>query len=273
MIEHRPEIPKVKDVFPVVNGLFAHINYPFNDIITNADLDDILVANLGLKSISPIVSHVLDGKRQLNDADLTRLARMILGQYKYKWDKDMAVMEAEYDPLHNYLDEYQEHRDEVRDEDRIETKNLTTGDNESGTSSNTRTDNLSESNTYSDSSSGSSNGHNDRYGLNSSEATGVTTDGESNSSQSSGTSTRGNTGTQSNSGTTSNNRTITETGTDSHEFDANNDYDKEGYHRGNIGNISTQKLIKEELELWRWNIIDEVIGDVKEFCTLPLYIQ
>lgn len=273
MIEHRPEIPKVKDVFPVVNGIFAHIHYQFNELITDADLDDIFVANLGLKSISPIVSHVLDGKRQLNDADLTRLARMILGKYKFKWDKDMAVMAAEYDPLHNYLDEYQEHRDEVRDEGNLETKNLTTGVQEAGTHGNTRTDNLSESNSYSDSSSGSSSGHNDRYGLNSSTATGVTTDGETNSSQSSGSSTRGNTGTQTNSGTDSLNRTIMETGTDSHQRDADNDYDKEGYHKGNIGNISTQKLIKEELELWRWNIIDEVIEDVKEFCTLPLYIQ
>lgn len=40
---------------------------------------------------------------------------------------------------------------------------------------------------------------------------------------------------------------------------------------GNIGNISTQKLIKEELELWGWNLVKRIILDVKEFVTIPVY--
>lgn len=265
-------IPLVKEVFPVENGLFYHLHYSLNDIITDADLDDMFVANLGLKSISPIVSHILDGKRQLSQADLTRLARMILGKYKYKWDKDLAVMEAEYDPLHNYLDEYQEHRDEVRDEENVETKNLTTGVQEAGTHGNTRTDNLEENRTGTDDSTTTETGSANRYGLNSSSATGVTTDSATTTVDDDNTMRRVNTGTQTNSGTDSLNRTVSETGTDRNERDADNDYDKEGYHRGNIGNISTQKLINEELELWKWNIIDEIMNDVRDFCTIAMYI-
>lgn len=265
-------IPLVKEVFPVENGLFYHLHYQLNEIITDADLDDMFVANLGLKSISPIVSHILDGKRQLSQADLARLARMILGKYKYKWDKDMAVMEAQYDPLHNYLDEYHEHRDEVRDEQDVETRNLTTGVQEAGTHSNTRTDNLEENRTGTDDSTTTETGSANRYGLNSINASGVTTDSASTIVDDDNTMRRVNTGTQTNSGTDNLNRTVTETGTDRNERDTDNDYDKDGYHRGNIGNISTQKLINEELELWKWNIIDEIMNDVRDFCTIAMYI-
>lgn len=270
MIEHRVEIPKVKDIFPDVSGFFSHVDY--NLPMPSSQLDILLLSDYGLRSVAPLVSMTLGSKTTLSQLDLTLLANTFLNMYKPKWDRYMAIMEAEYDPIHNYLDEYQEHRDEIRDEDRVETKQLVTTDNESGTSSNTRTDNLSESNSYNDSTNGSNSGHNDRYGLNSSSATGVTTDGETNNSQSSGSSTRGNTGTQSNSGTNSSNRTINEGGTDSFQHDANNDYDKEGYHRGNIGNISTQKLIREEIDLWKWNFARSILEDARDFLTLPLYI-
>lgn len=42
-------------------------------------------------------------------------------------------------------------------------------------------------------------------------------------------------------------------------------------HKGNIGNFTPQQLIKQEIELWRWNFIDEVLNDVKDFISLPIY--
>lgn len=42
-------------------------------------------------------------------------------------------------------------------------------------------------------------------------------------------------------------------------------------HKGNIGNLTPQQLIKQEIDLWRWNFIEEVLNDVKNFITIPIY--
>ena len=42
---------------------------------------------------------------------------------------------------------------------------------------------------------------------------------------------------------------------------------------GNIGNLSTQKLLNEEIELWKYNFILEMMRDVINFVSLPIYEQ
>ena len=42
-------------------------------------------------------------------------------------------------------------------------------------------------------------------------------------------------------------------------------------HQGNIGNFAPQQLISQEIDLWRWNFIEEVLNDVKTFITIPIY--
>lgn len=270
MIERRHEIPKVMDIFPVTNGIFSKIVYEFGDM-SNAQIDTLFITDFGLKRVAPLVVTILGQDSELSSEKLTVLGDMMLKYYKNKWDRAKAVLAADYDPLHNYLDEYQEHRDEVKDEDNLRTRNLSTSDTSTNSSSNTRTDNLSESRSGSDNSTTTESGANNRYGLNSSDPTGVTTDSNSTTVSDTTSNSKTNTGTQTNTGSESLSRTIGETGTESKGFDANNDYDTEGYHRGNIGNISTQKLIKEELELWKWNFIQEVLHDARDFLTLPLY--
>ena len=49
--------------------------------------------------------------------------------------------------------------------------------------------------------------------------------------------------------------------------------ERSGRHFGNIGNITSQKMIGEEIDLWKWNYMREVLNDVKEFCTLPVYLN
>jgi len=40
---------------------------------------------------------------------------------------------------------------------------------------------------------------------------------------------------------------------------------------GILGNTSRQKLIREEINLWNWTIVQELLNDVKEFCCLPIW--
>lgn len=64
-------------------------------------------------------------------------------------------------------------------------------------------------------------------------------------------------------------------GTDTSTKTYNNLTDKETYnsvHMGNIGNLTSQKMINEELELRKRIYIQEVINDVKEFVSLSIYL-
>lgn len=81
----------------------------------------------------------------------------------------------------------------------------------------------------------------------------------------SGTLTEQNTGTQTNSGTGSS----TETSSSGTDGERTREYTK----TGNIGNISTQKLLNEELDLWKYNFILEMMRDVINFVSLPIYEQ
>lgn len=269
MIERMKEIPKVKEVFPLTNGIFTRMEYDFG--MNNADIDVLFFTNYGRKTIAPLPEHLLGTDTTLSNEALNTLARMILAKYKNKWDRSAAILEQEYDPIHNYLDEYSEDVDGTRDITDTRTKNLLTGDTAANSFSNTRTDNLTEHVTGTDDSTTTINGADNRYGLNSATASGVTTDSESTIVDDDNTRNKTNTGTQQNNSTENKTRTISETGTDTDVIDEDTTRDKEGYHMGNIGNISTQKLIKEELELWKWNFIEEALNDVRDFLTLPLY--
>ena len=81
----------------------------------------------------------------------------------------------------------------------------------------------------------------------------------------SGTLTTANTGTQSSSGSMSN--------SESADNDKTGERTREYTKTGNIGNISTQKLLNEELDLWRYNFILEIMRDVANFVSLPIYEQ
>lgn len=81
----------------------------------------------------------------------------------------------------------------------------------------------------------------------------------------SGTLTEQDTGTQTNSGS----GTSSETSSNGRDGERSREYTK----TGNIGNISTQKLLNEEIDLWKYNFILEMMRDVINFISLPIYEQ
>ena len=209
----------------------------------------------------------------LTPLELVQLASVINGMYKHKWDKMMAVAEMEYDPIHNYHDHLVEDIEYGEEVDRTKSG--------SGSRSNTRTDNLNEqttdgrtiTETRNLSNTGSNSVDNGVYGFNSSTSVGDTDSSGSNSNTESGTVTTAhsgnltttNTGTQADSGS----NTYSETGGDDTSGTRSREYTK----TGNIGNISTQKLLNEELDLWKYNFILEMMRDVANFVSLPIYEQ
>lgn len=269
MIERRYDIPRVKDTFPMIAGIFSHMQYELP--MDPSQMDLLFYTDYGLKTICPLVMTFKREDEMLDSQALTLLATMLVNKYRRKWDRDKEVAQMEYDPIHNYLDEYGENGGSSEDE--TDTENATNGWTETiGTDNRyTRTDNLSQvdSGTFSSSDSGSD--AQNRFGLNSNTAVGVTSGTESITSSGTNGNTRTNTGTLTNTEVRDEERGITETKSRGFTKDNDKTYEKEGYHRGNIGNISAQKLLLEEIELWRWNFVEEILHDARDFFTLPLY--
>lgn len=288
---------KIKDIIPWPLGIFSHMNYDFLNY-SKAFMDTELIATCGTRQPAPIMTllHNMESDDPMfTEGELHEAANMILGYYQKKWDKWKELYELEYDPIHNFSDNVEEtlnqnesetgeqFYDEAnkRKDNEVEISQLTVGEEtskeggESKQKANTRTDNLSENNTDSN--------QNNIYGFNSSNAS-----GESNNS---GTSTRTNTGTISDSGNESNSYTedlnisrnqdesrdrtysgdSVKTGEGSHTKETEYQKERTMTRFGNIGNISTQKLITEEMELWRRNFIETVLNDVKNFITVPIW--
>ena len=272
----KTERARIKDCLPLVNGLWTKINYDFPDIfdISSSQLDVIFLSNWSQRLVAPIIDLVHDDSSEtsmLTSQELETLAGIINGIYKHKWDKLMEVATMEYDPIHNYSDNFEEEIQYGEEEGHTKTS--------TGSNSNTRTDNLTDTKTDSRqitetrnlSNSGSTSTGNDIYGFNSANAVGDTESSGTNSGSETGTVTTGhagnitetNTGTQTNSGSNSN----SESGSIETTGDKLRTYTK----TGNIGNISTQKLMNEEIELWKYNFVYEMMRDVINCISLPSY--
>lgn len=361
------EVPRMRNLLPLTNGFFAHMQYNFKEI-TASQLDLLLVSNIGARRPAPIVDVVHEDEwekpfENLTDAELTKLAACLLSMKKPKWDKLGDLLELDYDPIHNYLDEWEDESDGTNGEsvsiekDRTDTHNLTEGNNVLRTdnltettnfgkeetrtdnlsettrlgSSETRTDNLTETVNFGKSETrtdnlteletrnlaSSSTGAEDIYGFNSATASHAnansgsgTNTGTVNTANTgtqttalSGSDTTNNTGTQTtaksgsdvtentgtqkvkdtgsdsttNTGTQTTAGTKTTTGTitradDETQTSAGEDHrERAGRHFGNIGNLTSQKMIKEEIDLWRWTYVNEILDDAKEFLSLPIY--
>ena len=367
----------VKDLFPIVNGVFGHMNYTFREEVTKGTLDLMFVSNYGKKNPSPIVETILDEEDSLTSQQLTTLAAAIVEMYGPKWEKLGAIYDIQYDPIHNYLDEWEDSTDQdtsltktedgtketaygkvdtlsstrtdnLKEERDVEdsrtatrTDNLTELETRALASSSSRTDNLTETVTHGktttrtdnlsevvdEDTTNSNTGSQDDaiYGFNSATAVGsnesdssdsgsgtrdVTTTNtgtqataetgstgtantgtQSTTGSDTGTVTTANTGTQQNSQSGTVSETIENTGTrglsqtdtlsgkdtvtvDSDISETGSlDRSREGRHFGNIGNLTSQKQLLEEINLWRWNYMQEILNDVKEFCCLPVYLN
>lgn len=304
------DVPKINQVFSINKGVASFIDYDFK-IISKEELDIHFYSTYGERYISPVVNNLISGDVITND-ELQNIASLLKSFYSVKWDRLLEIYNLEYDPIHNYMDELTETIEDAEiesisaDKNYLEnfnskstnkstrTDNLSEGMESSLTknSDNTRTDNLSENVNSTDNITNSSNENNGIYGYNSSEASGDYDKSITGASEENLSNTKLNTGTQKNVNveTDVNESTITKTGTQINDItslgenertseskavqenDTKKSRNRKYTHVGNIGNLSTQKLILEEINLRNWNVIESILNDFKEFLTLPIYL-
>ena len=284
-------------MFPMNNGLFAHINYEFPEIltITDAELDLAFLTLWGLRYCAPVVHvvHEDEDVSQLTDSELTVLASLILDMYKHKWDRLAELIVLRYDPIHNYSDTYHEELEEGITGESTRTPDISVANNETVEIDSVLRDGGSERRNTTSSDTGTreddlreeidgTDVHN-RFAFNSAEneAVGDSVDESTNVRTNEGTVTDTRSGseettitgglTHTTDGTNVTSGTKRTTGTEANEHSSDRNRVRDSTHVGNIGNLTTQQLITQEIELWRWNLIQQVLNDVKDFLTLPVY--
>lgn len=103
----------IKQILPITDGLFNHMSYTFKGGLTKNSLDIMFVSNYGKRNPSPIVETIQsEYGEQMSSTELAALAGVILEMYKPKWDKLGKIYDIDYDPIHNYLDEWDDRTNE-----------------------------------------------------------------------------------------------------------------------------------------------------------------
>lgn len=101
---------KVKDVFPISNGIMNSIsmigNYDFTP-----DSDLLLLSKCGNRYVTPIIELLLDGDSILTTSKIDRLAALIISEYGDSWKHIQNALEIEYNPL----SASQYHEEEITD--------------------------------------------------------------------------------------------------------------------------------------------------------------
>lgn len=265
------EIPKkISDYILPSTGIVANMNFEF-ELVTKEQLDTLFFVNYSDRNPAPVITKLLS--EVPTSDEIQKLSDMILSMYQRKWIRLKNVAKLEYDPIHNYLDELTE---TVTDEgtDNV-TEDLSTTNNSTNTASrnNTRTDNLSSSTTKNGTATRNTNTDDAIYGFNSTDANDSDTSTTIETDTDSITGTASNTGTQKNvlagsdvlEETKESINTITK---------ANSNTKSRNYtHKGNIGNLTSQQLMNQEVDFWKWNYVQSILEDLKDFLTIPIYLS
>lgn len=198
----------------------------------------------GDRSGEKLSAPILRRMGELTDANRLSVATAIYAIYRATWEKQWETLIAEYDPIVNY--------------DMVET--MEGEDTTTYGKTATRTDNLTHGKTGTETTAGSSSetDNAETYGFSSAEPVPA----------------NDNTRSSSGSTTVTHNTQSTDSGTETH-VDSGSDTTNKGYtltRKGNIGVMTTQQIITQIHDLWKWNFFQDVVfPDIDRVLTLQIY--
>lgn len=191
----------------------------------------------GRKNISPLVSAYLSNVGELDDSAQSLLASIIAYKFRENWKRLWNAYIAEYNPIHNY--------------DMTETVTRKTTEHVADESSSTRTPDLTDATTH-----GMTRDEMDyRYGFNTQQSSPQPSDKIH----------------VENGGTDTTKRTGTDKNSENSTKDGTEDEIITTSRAGNIGVTTSQKMVREERDIWVWNYFDQVFEDVDKVLTIPIY--
>ena len=291
---------------------FQNLNVPWKDEGIDESLDLFFITNYGERLISPLTNTCLDTTGKLTAAKQTLLATAIVNLFGKNWTKDYAVLSAQYDPIENYSMEEKHTGNDTRLETPTNWKETTTekpgvngySETETQTPTNwkesrketvgddgyaeteTQTPTNWEKTIESDKADNDVEGSTSLYAFNSSDPVPISksetqTDSKSVETQSGTYETKREISGEKDvdierTGTYETKREIegekiTETG-HTGTYEDKTTYNSTLKRSGNIGVTTSQQMIEQEINLWKWNYFrDVVFPDVAKALTISLY--
>ena len=263
------EILKISQFINPTLGFFTKMNFDFW-YLSKEQLDIMFYANYGDKNPAPIVVKTLSFPP--SQQELQKLASMFESLNSPRWEKLRGLPHVEYDPIHNYKDALTETIQNVETGGNTTTGTIIDTGTDTISKDSTRTDNLTNISQLSSDVTTGSNSLDGTYGFNSDEASNADKTVTSGSENEISNNTISNTGTQKNLSTDTDTVDKTKTSDIVEDSHSQNDRTRTSTHSGNIGNLTTQQLMKQEIDLWQWNFMQTVLDDLCVFATLPIYI-
>lgn len=291
---------------------FQNLNVPWKGEGIDESLDLFFITNYGERLISPLTNTCLDTTGKLTAAKQTLLATAIVNLFGRNWTKEYAVLSAQYDPIENYSMEEKHTGNDTRLETPTNWKETTTEkpgvDGYSETETQTPTnwkesrketvgdDGYTETETQtptdwektikSDKADNDVEGSTSLYAFNSSDPVPISksetqTDSRSVETQTGTYETKKEISGEKDvdierTGTYETKREIegekiTETG-HTGTYEDKTTYNSTLIRSGNIGVTTSQQMIEQEINLWKWNYFrDVVFPDVAKALTISLY--
>lgn len=291
---------------------FQNLNVPWKDEGIDESLDLFFITNYGERLISPLTNTCLDTTGKLTAAKQTLLATAIVNLFGKNWMKEYAVLSAQYDPIENYSMEEKHTGNDTRLETPTnwmetttekpgvngysetetqtptnwkESRKETVGD-DGYTETETQTPTDWEKTIESDKADNDVEGTTSLYAFNSSDPVPISksdtqTDSKSVETQSGTYETKKEISGEKDvdierTGTYETKREIegekiTETG-HTGTYEDKTTYNSTLTRSGNIGVTTSQQMIEQEINLWKWNYFrDVVFPDVAKALTISLY--
>lgn len=291
---------------------FQNLDVPWKDEGIDESLDLFFITNYGERLISPLTNTCLDTAGKLTAAKQTLLATALVNLFGKNWTKEYAVLSAQYDPIENYSMEEKHTGNDTRLEtptnwketttekpgadgysetetqtptNWIESRKETVG-NDGYTETETQTPTNWEKTIESDKSDNDVEGSTSLYAFNSSDPVPISksetqTDSKIVETQSGTYETKREISGEKDvdierTGTYETKREIegekiTETG-HTGTYEDKTTYNSTLTRSGNIGVTTSQQMIEQEINLWKWNYFrDVVFPDVANALTISLY--
>lgn len=255
------KLHRVNDVISPVSGLFSYMDYDFK-YISKEQLDILFFTDYGEKMVAPLVERYIKDE-SISSTDFSELSAIILAYYKVNWDKMLAVLEIEYDPIHNFSDEVTEKIEDTDDK----TINSDSSLSQTGSGTHTRTDDLTSTETKNLTESTNGSVEDKFAGFNTSSYKNRNNETQNQTINNTGTDTFVNTGTQAN----KEERNFTTENNGKEVTSDNYIRNRTLQRKGNIGNITTQQMLTQEIELWKWNFAKQVLENVRDLTTIAVY--
>lgn len=258
----------ISDYFTLESGIASHMEFDFC-YASKEEIDALIYVTFGERNPSPVVLNVLS--LPPTDTELDKIAKLALALYMKKWEREKAAFTIEYDPLHNYEDTYTETSSDEITKNSSEVRDISGSNTSTDNNTRNRTDDLSTTNATTSSNQIDVSDDANSYGFNSIASVPVDSTIKSNVSSGSTSDALSNTGTQETIDTGNGSETISSHNDLSLNSMSTNNGGKTSTHKGNIGNLTTQQLFKQEIDLCKWVLVKSIIEDLKDFLTIPVY--